>query len=130
MHPGKAYSLPSLLLMVGLCQLGLQACSGNAKLGGDNEPTTAAGGVGSGGTTAANSTTAGAGNGGSLRLPQLPKACPGLAFDTAAVDAGTKVDADAGKYCAGIGIPIGPTPLDILIMMDRSDSMTRPVSRP
>ena len=137
MHSRTPYNLPSLLLIVGSGGIGLLACSSNAKLGSDNEPTTAFGGaVGSGGSShivpptggkaAATTTAAGTSTGGSAPRPPLPKACHGIEFDTQAADAdaGTVIDADAGDLCAGLGIEIEPAPLDMFIMMDRTMSMT------
>lgn len=62
--------------------------------------------------------------GGATSLPNLPKACEGLPVSTNAVDAGTGVNADAGTQCAGVGIELEPSPLDLFIMMDRTQSMT------
>lgn len=55
---------------------------------------------------------------------QPPQACQGLPIDTSAADAGSSVDSDAGTQCAGVGIELEPTPLDMFIMMDRTESMT------
>ncbi len=65
----------------------------------------------------------GAGVGGASALPQLPTACPGLPLSVAAAGSGS-VDADAGTQCAGVGIELEPSPLDMFIMMDRTQSMT------
>ncbi len=87
----------------------------------------ATGGVSAGGgTTSASggksSTSTSTGTGGTKVNPPLPK-CPGLPISTTAVDGGT-VDADAGTKCAGVGLGIEPEPLDMFIMMDRTQSMT------
>lgn len=89
--------------------------------------TSAAGGTSSatgGSTSTSSANTSTAGTGGILGNPS--KACPGLPISTTAVDAGT-VDADAGANCAGVGVGIEPEPLDMYIMMDRTQSMTNPI---
>jgi hypothetical protein len=91
----------------------------------------ATGGVGAGGSTSSatggststTTTTTPAGTGG---FKGNPNACPGLPISTVGVDAGT-VDADAGAQCAGRSLEIEPWPLDMFIMMDRTQSMTYPI---
>jgi len=61
--------------------------------------------------------------GGSSSQPLLPKACPGLPMSTGAAGAGA-TDPDAGPQCAGIGVEPEPSPLDMFIMVDRTQSMT------
>ncbi len=84
-----------------------------------------AGGAGGGNTTGGNTSVAS--TGGASNLVNLPQACSGLTISTDAVDAGTATDVDAGAQCAGVGIGIEPTPLDMFIMMDRSVSMLDPI---
>ena len=67
--------------------------------------------------------TGGAGTGGASALQQLPKACQGLQLSVAAAGSGS-VDADAGAQCAGVGVELEASPLDMFIMMDRTQSMT------
>lgn len=66
-----------------------------------------------GGTKAITSTAA---TGGTGSLLPLPKACPGLPFASSVPDAGTA--------CVGAGTILEPPPLDIYLMLDRTQSMT------
>src|SRR5664280_875188 len=75
-----------------------------------------------GGTTFAFAST-----GGVISSPPLPISCPGIPITTVAVDAGTPVNADAGVKCVGVGVELEQTPLDMYLMIDRSQSMTTTV---
>lgn len=55
--------------------------------------------------------------GGQRSLAALPKACPGLPVDSSSV-------LDAGQVCRGTAKELEPSQLDMLIMVDRTMSMT------
>ena len=70
------------------------------------------GALGIGGTKSASGTAAA---GGMSSIVQLIQACPGLPYPNSVPDAGD---------CAGVAITLEPPPLDIYLMMDRTQSMT------
>ncbi len=141
----KLYPRTLSFASVTLLGILIAACSSKSSDNGDGTDNTGAGGVvatGQGGSANGNSQTTGgkaaatggkpststsAGVGGATSLPQLPTACPGIAITTSAVDAGTVTNPDAGTQCAGVGIELEPSPLDIYMMMDRTESMTYPI---
>jgi hypothetical protein len=103
-------------------QGGANASQGGAGNGTSTGDTGGSNNAALGGSTTGN--TSAARTGGASSLVNLPKACPGLPIAINAVDAGTATDVDAGEQCAGVGIELEPSPLDIFMMMDRSMSMT------
>jgi len=110
------------LLVPTLASLG---CAPRAEIAQDEASGGRAAGGGATGTTGGNTSTSSSTSttGGTTTSHGLPPACPGLPIGTVAVDAGT-VDADAGAQCAGVGVGIEPSLLDMFIMMDRTQSMT------
>jgi len=114
------------LLSVTMVGALVAACSSKSTDGGDG-----AGGAGNSGTGGHSSTTTGGtssnATGGASNAWNLPNACPGLPVSTNAADAGATVNADAGTQCAGVGVEIESAPLDMYIMMDRTQSMTNPM---
>ena len=109
------------LLVPSLASLG---CAPRAEIAQDATGGSGAGAASSatgGKTSTTSSNTSTAGTGGIKGNPS--KACPGLPISTVGVDGGT-VDADAGAQCAGRSLEIEPWPLDMFIMMDRTQSMT------
>jgi len=57
-------------------------------------------------------------------VPSIVPACPGIAIASSSPDAGTVGVPDAGAFCAGIGIESDPSPIDMFVMLDRTQSMT------
>ena len=134
----KLYPKTTSFASVTLLGLLIAACSSKTTDNGDGSSTdtnvgtgtntgtgTGQGGsnAGVGGAKANTGGTRTTGVGGASALPQLPKACPGLPLTVAAAGSGS-VDADAGAQCAGVGIELEASPLDMFVMMDRTQSMT------
>ena len=125
---------PRTLSFASVTLLGLliAACSSKSSDGGNGTDNTGAGGApnagqgGSGNNSSATGGQAVAPTGGDGGASQLGKACAGLAITTNAADAGMATDPDSGQ-CAGVGIEIEPTQLDMFIMMDRTASMLNPI---
>ena len=133
---------PSTMTMLSAAALGVlvAACSsktedpggntGNGSLGGASASgqggtgTATGGKAATGGSKATTTSTSSSSVGGSNSFNNLPTACPGLAVTTSAADAGAAVDSDAGAQCAGVGVEIEPSKLDMYVMMDRTQSMT------
>jgi hypothetical protein len=95
--------------------------------GGTTSSNTAGGNATTGGKQTGNTSTTASSLGGSS-VSNLPSACPGLPVTTTAVDAGTAINVDGGVQCAGVGVELEPSPLDMYVMMDRTDSMQRAIS--
>ena len=126
MPSNHACRLPFHLSVLGLTALGLGSCSGSVRIGFDNESAGSGGTVGSSATGSGGSTA----SAGTAPVSTWPSACPGVPFDTAPgnEDAGSEWGTDAAAPCGGIDVTIPPSPLDMYIMMDRTDSMLNEVS--
>jgi hypothetical protein len=53
--------------------------------------------------------------------PSIVPACPGLSISSTSPDAGTT---GVPAQCAGVGFAVDPSPVDLFIMLDRTQSMT------
>ncbi len=102
------------------------SCGGKPSASGVNTTSTGGGGTtnnGSGGQAASYSTvgtsSTNTGTGGVSSLPPLPAACPGLPVTTNA--------SDAGSQCTPVGLELEPPPLDMYLIIDRSQSMVSPI---
>ena len=109
-----------------LCGLvGLVGCGGQVEL---IALTGAGGASGTAGTTGGAASTGGAwATGGSLStggVPSIIQSCPGISIATTSLDAGTSDASIASQLCAGVGIETEPIPVDLFIMLDRTQSMT------
>ena len=126
----KLYPRTLSVLSVTLLGLLAAACSSKStddggEVGGSGPVGTSSGGKASASTTGGKpaTNTSVTDTGGSSNIVNLPKACPGLPVTTAAAG-GSSTNIDAGAQCAGIGVELEPSPLDIYVMMDRTSSMT------
>ena len=133
----KLYPTTMSMLSVSLLGVLVAACSSKSEDGGDTNGALGGASSSQGGTTSSavggNATTGGSRTGststtassvGGSGVSNLPSACLGLPLTTAAVDAGTAINTDGGVHCAGVGVEIEASPLDMYIMMDRTQSMT------